>query len=333
MSAPNPYNAAFSVIAGSPMVKPYIRLIVLLSLMSPPAGVLAETGSGEEVRERLRAFGQVCRAGPPCPGPGVDPAISPEGVHWEAKDSATSTEEDLSSTTALSSWVTTDIGWPETTASIAIAADASVIMRFTHLDLADGQTSRYGRWENHWVTFVVGEREQDFVARKPTDGREVLLLGRGPGAFLAKAVEENAGDTLLVELQYRRQGPTTFSYSLRGAARALHHIGLADEPTNAAIGAIVDDTVAAETPAPQPFARSGEVVYNAFCFACHATAINEAPLFGSLEQWQPRIDKGMETLVAASLAGFDLMPPMGACIDCTENEMRNAIQYMIDTAR
>lgn len=77
---------------------------------------------------------------------------------------------------------------------------------------------------------------------------------------------------------------------------------------------------------------SGQQVYDQFCFLCHATGVSQAPLFGDLEQWQPRIDKGVDALVATSLEGFNLMPPMGACMSCSEAEMRGAVQYMIDNA-
>lgn len=77
---------------------------------------------------------------------------------------------------------------------------------------------------------------------------------------------------------------------------------------------------------------SGQQVYDQFCFACHATGVSEAPLFGDLEQWRPRIDKGVDALVATSLEGLNLMPPMGACMSCSETEMRGAVQYMIDNA-
>ncbi|MCY4213514.1 MAG: c-type cytochrome [Gammaproteobacteria bacterium] len=77
----------------------------------------------------------------------------------------------------------------------------------------------------------------------------------------------------------------------------------------------------------------GQQIYDQFCFACHNTGVGEAPLFGSLEQWQPRIDQGMEQMLAVSLAGRGLMPPMGTCITCSEEEMRAAIQYMVDGAQ
>ena len=78
---------------------------------------------------------------------------------------------------------------------------------------------------------------------------------------------------------------------------------------------------------------NGRQIYDQFCFACHATGVGEAPLFGNLEQWQPRIDQGMEQMLAVSLTGRGLMPPMGTCITCSDDEMRAAIQYMVDSAQ
>ncbi len=78
---------------------------------------------------------------------------------------------------------------------------------------------------------------------------------------------------------------------------------------------------------------SGQQIYDQYCFACHATGVGDAPLFGNLEQWQPRIDKGLEVLVATSLEGLKLMPPMGSCMSCSEGEMRDAVQYIIDSAK
>ena len=78
---------------------------------------------------------------------------------------------------------------------------------------------------------------------------------------------------------------------------------------------------------------SGQQIYDQFCFACHNTGVGEAPLFGSLDQWQPRIDQGMEQMLAVSLTGRGLMPPKGTCITCSDAEMREAIQYMVDSAQ
>ena len=78
--------------------------------------------------------------------------------------------------------------------------------------------------------------------------------------------------------------------------------------------------------------QSGQQIYEQYCIACHATGVSEAPLFGSLAEWQPRIDKGLDTLVTTSLEGLNLMPPMGSCMSCSEDDMRATVQYLIDSA-
>lgn len=80
---------------------------------------------------------------------------------------------------------------------------------------------------------------------------------------------------------------------------------------------------AAATDAP----RSGQEVYDRFCFACHATGVAEAPLFQNAEQWAPRLEKGMDELLRTSRTGLGAMPPMGTCMDCSDDEMVAAIRY------
>ena len=77
--------------------------------------------------------------------------------------------------------------------------------------------------------------------------------------------------------------------------------------------------------------RSGIEVYNAHCFACHATGVSEAPLVGA-EEWKTRLDeKGAETLLANTKAGFNVvMPAMGTCMNCTDAELQAAIDYLIN---
>ena len=76
--------------------------------------------------------------------------------------------------------------------------------------------------------------------------------------------------------------------------------------------------------------RSGIEVYNAHCFACHATGVSEAPLVGA-EEWQTRLnEKGAETLLANTKTGFNVvMPAMGTCMNCTDAELQAAIDYLI----
>jgi cytochrome c5 len=79
--------------------------------------------------------------------------------------------------------------------------------------------------------------------------------------------------------------------------------------------------------------RSGEEIYNAKCFVCHAQGVANAPKFGDAATWKPRADKGMEALLATAKSGINAMPPMGTCMDCSDNEMKAVIQYMLDNAQ
>ncbi|MCZ6870001.1 MAG: c-type cytochrome [Gammaproteobacteria bacterium] len=102
-----------------------------------------------------------------------------------------------------------------------------------------------------------------------------------------------------------------------------------------------DATVTAEQPevpsdavADTAPGRSGQEVYARSCFACHDAAIAGAPLFGDATQWEPRIAKGIDVLLQSSIVGIPpLMPPRGACMDCSDEELRAAVEYMVDAAR
>ena len=87
-------------------------------------------------------------------------------------------------------------------------------------------------------------------------------------------------------------------------------------------GSVVPVTVAVS--------RSGIEVYNAHCFACHATGVSEAPLVAA-EEWQVRLEeKGAEMLLANTKTGFNVvMPAMGTCMNCTDAELQAAIDYLV----
>jgi len=78
--------------------------------------------------------------------------------------------------------------------------------------------------------------------------------------------------------------------------------------------------------------RSGEQVYNK-CQSCHDSGIMDAPKFGSLEDWAPRIERGIDDLLTVVIAGKGAMPPKGTCMDCSDNELKSAIKYIIDNVK
>lgn len=79
--------------------------------------------------------------------------------------------------------------------------------------------------------------------------------------------------------------------------------------------------------------KSGEDVYNQFCFACHATGASDAPLFADSEAWAPRVAKGMDTLMSSTVNGLGMMPPKGTCMDCADEELQAAVDYMVESVQ
>lgn len=77
--------------------------------------------------------------------------------------------------------------------------------------------------------------------------------------------------------------------------------------------------------------RSGEDIYNAACVACHASGVLGAPKTGVAADWQPRIDeKGYDTVWQNAINGIGGMPPMGTCGDCSNDDIKAAIDFMME---
>ena len=74
---------------------------------------------------------------------------------------------------------------------------------------------------------------------------------------------------------------------------------------------------------------SGQQVYDQFCFACHTSGVGGAPLLGDAAAWEPRVAKGLDELMASTLNGINAMPAKGTCMNCSDDELSAAVDYMI----
>jgi len=79
--------------------------------------------------------------------------------------------------------------------------------------------------------------------------------------------------------------------------------------------------------------RSGEEIYSANCQGCHSSGVMGAPKFASLEDWAPRIDLGLDKLTLSAITGKGGMPARGTCMDCSDNEIKLTVQYMLDSLK
>ncbi len=94
------------------------------------------------------------------------------------------------------------------------------------------------------------------------------------------------------------------------------------------------DMVAADTTAEASADLAVDVganLYNTQCMACHASGLLNAPKYGDAAAWAPRIAKGIDTLTDHSANGFNQMPAQ-AVNGVTEDQIRSAVEYMVDAA-
>ncbi|MEM7502486.1 MAG: c-type cytochrome [Pseudomonadota bacterium] len=90
-----------------------------------------------------------------------------------------------------------------------------------------------------------------------------------------------------------------------------------------------------EAPAAEPVATtlSGPQVYNEACIACHGAGIAGAPTLTDSANWAPRIEQGLDVLRQHAIEGYTgsagYMPPKGARLDLSDQEVYDAIDYML----
>ena len=95
------------------------------------------------------------------------------------------------------------------------------------------------------------------------------------------------------------------------------------------------DTVA--LPEPVATALTGPQVYNSACIACHAAGVAGAPIVGVVDAWTPRVAQGMETLVRHAVEGYNgaagYMPAKGGRMDLSDDEVADAVAYMVEESQ
>ena len=91
--------------------------------------------------------------------------------------------------------------------------------------------------------------------------------------------------------------------------------------------AAVSETTAASS------ARPGEEIFNSTCTVCHTTGVAEAPKIADNEAWAPRIATGIDAMLATVINGKGAMPPRGTCGNCSDDELKGAIEYMVSKSQ
>jgi cytochrome c oxidase cbb3-type subunit 3 len=77
----------------------------------------------------------------------------------------------------------------------------------------------------------------------------------------------------------------------------------------------------------------GAAVYEEHCSVCHWIGLAQAPKLGDVEAWAPRIAQGVEVLYGHALNGFMNMPAKGGNTNLSDDEVREAVDYMLDSVK
>lgn len=94
-----------------------------------------------------------------------------------------------------------------------------------------------------------------------------------------------------------------------------------------------DDCAAAPIAAAPAEPRTGAQVYDTKCTTCHKAGVAGAPIYGDAGAWSARIGKGVETLYTHAISGFNGMPAKGMCFDCSDDEIKAAVDYMVNGSK
>ncbi len=80
-------------------------------------------------------------------------------------------------------------------------------------------------------------------------------------------------------------------------------------------------------------ALTGAEVYAQQCAKCHDTGLLNSAKLGDKAAWAPRLATGVNAMTANVIKGKNAMPPRGTCPNCTDAELRAAVEFMAKKVR
>jgi len=81
----------------------------------------------------------------------------------------------------------------------------------------------------------------------------------------------------------------------------------------------------------------GPEVYQGSCATCHSGGLKGwltgAPKVGDKEAWKPLIAKGVDAMTIFSIKGVNKMPAKGGCTQCSDEQIKFAIEHMLELSK
>ena len=156
-------------------------------------------------------------------------------------------------------------------------------------------------------------------------GEAYAKMNDDPDAVLARIAP--VGESRVGDPAGQTQAPAQTAVTTTATQAEEPKAGTATAATETAAAGSADQTAAATGTVDL---AAGEQIYQSACFACHMTGVAEAPKLDDPVAWEPRLAQGMAGLIQSSINGKGAMPPKGGFAHLTEDDLRNAIGFMLD---
>ena len=152
---------------------------------------------------------------------------------------------------------------------------------------------------------------------RKSQGLDALVMAvlKGKGAMPAKG-----GNNSLSEGDIRK----AVEFMLAGAGPAPSGSDSEASAETASADGLIDSSSTA---------KPGDQVYMTACVNCHARGVDGAPKVADRAAWASLEAKGVDALLRSVVAGKGAMPPKGGSASLSEDEIRGAIEFMLDTAK
>lgn len=79
--------------------------------------------------------------------------------------------------------------------------------------------------------------------------------------------------------------------------------------------------------------QAGKKIFKEFCSACHSpqpTIDVPAPRIGDKKAWREKRLWGVDALLAITIRGVGAMPARGGCFECSDDQLRQTIEYILN---
>jgi len=120
--------------------------------------------------------------------------------------------------------------------------------------------------------------------------------------------------------------------------RPIGRLRISEAAEDTATAAPAAATAGSDAAADTEPADLGKKVYDGLCFSCHSTGLAGIPQTGDTGEWADRIAQGDLLLYERAIKGFTgesgmVMPPKGGNASLSDDEVRAAVDYMIENSQ